>query len=196
MRRILCIASVVLLCSGLNASAEQTLVFLRHAEKPAAGLGQLTCQGLNRSLALPTVLIGRYGTPDFVYAPNPDVKMIDGTESYYYVRPLATIEPTAIRASKSVNTKYGFNEISGLESLLIQKSKADSTIFIAWDHTYMPQLVQHIMNEYGGGVKVPAWVTGDYDTLYVVRVNYTGSISATFHVEKEGLNGQSTSCPQ
>ena len=196
MRRILCIASVLLSCSGLNASAEQTLVFLRHAEKPAAGLGQLTCQGFNRSLALPTVLISRYGAPDFVYAPNPEVKMVDSGTSYYYVRPLATIEPTAIRAGKSVNTKYGFNELSGLESLLIQSSKANSTIFIAWDHTYMPQLVQHIMNEYGGGVKVPAWVTGDYDSLYVVRVNYTGSISATFHIEKEGLNGQPTSCPQ
>ena len=111
MRRILCIASVVLLCSGLEANAEETLVFLRHAEKPAAGLGQLTCQGLNRALALPTVLIGRYGMPDFVYAPNPNVKMIDSGQSYYYVRPLATIEPTAIRAGKSVNTKYGFSEI-------------------------------------------------------------------------------------
>jgi hypothetical protein len=196
MRRILCIASVVLLSSSLNASAEQTLVFLRHAEKPAAGLGQLTCQGLNRSLALPTVLISRYGTPNFVYAPNPNVKMVDSGTSYYYVRPLATIEPTAIRAGKSVNTKYGFNELSGLESLLIQSSKANTTIFIAWDHTYMPKLVQHIMNEYGGGVQVPAWVTGDYDSLYVVRVNYSGSISATFHIEKEGLNGQPTSCPQ
>jgi hypothetical protein len=178
----------------VHANAEQTLVFLRHAEKPAAGLGQLTCQGLNRALALPTVLIGRYGTPDFVYAPNPDVKMIDSGESYYYVRPLATIEPTAIRSAKSVNTKYGFNEIAGLESLLIQATKANTTIFVAWDHIYMPMLVQHIMNEYGGGVKVPAWVTGDYDTLYVVHVNYGSTITATFHTDVEGLNGQSTSC--
>jgi hypothetical protein len=51
------------------------------------------------------------------------------------------------------------------------------------------------MNEYGGGAKVPTWVTGDYDSLYVVRVNYSGSISATFNIEKEGLNGQPTSCP-
>ena len=28
----------------------QTLVFLRHGEKPAGGLGQLNCQGLNLSL--------------------------------------------------------------------------------------------------------------------------------------------------
>ena len=51
-----------------SASADQTIVFLRHAEKPAAGLGQLTCQGLNRSLALPTILISRYGTPTYVYS--------------------------------------------------------------------------------------------------------------------------------
>ncbi|NNG64566.1 histidine phosphatase family protein, partial [Pseudomonas fragi] len=30
----------------------QTLVFMRHAEKPADGLGQLNCQGLNRAIAL------------------------------------------------------------------------------------------------------------------------------------------------
>jgi hypothetical protein len=194
MRRILWMAIVLIVCSGLSANAEETLVFMRHAEKPAAGLGQLTCQGLNRALALPTILLSRYGTPDFVYAPDPNVKMQDPGGSFYYVRPLATIEPTAIRAQKSVNTKYGFNAITGLQSLLIQRSKADATIFIAWDHTYLPKLVQNIMNEYGGGVRVPAWVTGDFDSLYVVRVNYTGSISATFHIEKEGLNGQPTSC--
>lgn len=34
----------------------QTLVFLRHAEKPGEGLGQLNCQGLNRALDLATLL--------------------------------------------------------------------------------------------------------------------------------------------
>jgi hypothetical protein len=196
MRRNLLIAVVVLLCSGLNAYAEQTIVFLRHAEKPSAGLGQLTCQGLNRALALPTILISRYGTPDFVYAPNPEMKMSDPGGSFYYVRPLATIEPTAIRAAKSVNTKYGFTEITGLQSLLIQSTKADSTIFVVWDHVYLPKIVQNIMNQYGGGVQVPAWTTGDYDSLYVVHVNYGSTISATFHIDKQGLNGQPTTCPQ
>jgi hypothetical protein len=196
MRRNLLIAAVVLLCSGLNAYAEQTIVFLRHAEKPSAGLGQLTCQGLNRALALPTILISRYGTPDFVYAPNPEMKMSDPGGSFYYVRPLATIEPTAIRAAKSVNTKYGFTEITGLQSLLIQSTKADSTIFVVWDHVYLPKIVQNIMNQYGGGVQVPAWTTGDYDSLYVVHVNYGSTISATFHIDKQGLNGQPTTCPQ
>lgn len=37
--------------------AETTIVIIRHGEKPSAGLGQLSCQGLNRALALPQVLL-------------------------------------------------------------------------------------------------------------------------------------------
>jgi len=40
----------------------ETIVLIRHGEKPAGGLGQLSCKGLNRSLALPSLLIGRYGS--------------------------------------------------------------------------------------------------------------------------------------
>jgi len=43
---------------------------------------------------------------------------------------------------------------------------------------------------------VPAWASGDYDSLYVVHVNYVGTaINASFHHDVEGLNGQSTTCP-
>jgi len=194
MKRGLIVALFLFVCAG-EARAEQTLVFFRHGEKPSAGLGQLTCQGMNRALALPTVLLSRYGTPDFIYAPNPQMKMSDPGGSFYYVRPIATIEPTAIRAGRSINTKYGYTEIAGLQSLLIQSSKADSTIFIAWEHAYLQKIVQNIMTSYGGGAVVPAWTSGDYDSLYVVRVNYAGgTITANFHRESEGLNGQSTTC--
>jgi hypothetical protein len=182
--------------AAIPAHAEQTIVFLRHGEKPPAGLGQLTCQGLNRSLALPDVLLGKFGKPDYLYAPNPAVKMTDPGGSFFYVRPLATIEPTAVRAGVSINTGYGYTDIASLQQLLIKSSKADTTIFIAWEHAYLVKLVQNIMNQYGGGVSVPAWTTGDYDSLYVVTVNYTSSgITAQFHRDTEGLNGQPTVCP-
>jgi hypothetical protein len=35
----------------INGAAE-TIVFVRHGEKPQDGFGQLNCQGLNRALAL------------------------------------------------------------------------------------------------------------------------------------------------
>jgi len=71
----------------------ETIVLVRHGEKPAAGLGQLTCKGLNRALALPALLMGRFGKPDLIYAPNPSVQVNDGNNqpTYSYVRPLATI---------------------------------------------------------------------------------------------------------
>ena len=40
----------------------ETLVFVRHGEKPDDDEGQLTVQGFNRALALPDVLIGKFGT--------------------------------------------------------------------------------------------------------------------------------------
>src|SRR4051812_11649881 len=97
--KALCVVVFVsLLAVPRPALADQTIVLFRHGEKPADGLGQLTCQGLRRALALPDVLLPRFGTPDFLYAPNPGSKIDDRGGSFYYVRPLATIEPVAIRA--------------------------------------------------------------------------------------------------
>ena len=178
------------------AQADETIVFLRHGEKPSGGLGQLTCQGLNRAIALPSVLLGKFGKPTYVYAPNPNVKINDPAGSFYYVRPLVTIEPTAIQAAVSVNTSAGYTDIASLQSLLIRSTKANATIFVAWEHAYLVKAVQSIMNQYGGGQTVPAWTSGDYDSLYVVHVTYTSNgITARFERDSEGLNNQPTGCP-
>jgi len=194
--RLLSTAFILLVFTAGEARAEETIVFFRHGEKPSGGLGQITCQGLNRSLALPAVLLAKYGTPDYLYAPNPAVKISDPAGSFYYVRPLATIEPTAVRAGKSINTRYGYNDIAGLQAVLITPTKADATLFVAWEHVQLQKVVQNIMNSYGGGAVVPAWTSGDYDSLYVVRVDYVaGTITAQFQRDSEGLNGLPTTCP-
>jgi hypothetical protein len=192
------VAAVLIAAGGASLHAEQTIVFFRHGEKPSGGLGQLTCQGLNRALALPDVLLDKFGTPDYLYAPNPAVKMSDPAGSFYYVRPLATIEPVAIRTGRSVNSGYGYNDVTGLRNILIKSTKANATIFVAWEHAYLVKVVQSIMSAYGGGVTVPAWTTGDYDSLYIVRVNYAadGTIDAQFERDREGLNGLPTTCPR
>jgi hypothetical protein len=193
LKRLLGISVVFVVVAAANVGAEETIVFFRHGEKPSGDYGQLTCQGLNRALALPNVLLTRYGTPQWLYAPNPSVKL----GGFFYVRPLATIEPTAIRAVKPVSTYYAYNNVTGLQSALIKSTKANDTIFVAWEHAYLVKAVQNIINAYGGGATVPAWQYGDYDSLYVVRVNYTSSgPKATLDIEKEGLNGLPTSCPQ
>ncbi|MGH9144192.1 MAG: hypothetical protein ACRD2I_23895 [Vicinamibacterales bacterium] len=195
-KRSLFVTLLLLAAVSTAARAEETIVFLRHGEKPSGGYGQLTCQGFNRSLALPLVLTSKFGQPDRLYAPSPAVKVTDTAGSFYYVRPLATIEPTAIKLGMPVNTKYGYNAISSLQTALISTGYATATIFVAWEHLQLVKLVQSIMNAYGGGVAVPAWPSTDYDSLYVVRVNYVGhTINAQFTRESEGLNGQPTACP-
>ena len=36
---------------GQTSTGGETIVMLRHGEKPAGGLGQLSCKGLNRALS-------------------------------------------------------------------------------------------------------------------------------------------------
>ena len=81
--------------------------------------------------------------------------------------------------------------------MLINSAKVHAVVYVSWEHDYLVRAVQNIMNKYGGGAKVPAWISGDYDSLYVVHVNYAASgIDAWFEIDHEGLNGQSTICPQ
>jgi len=176
-------------------SSTETIVFFRHGEKPSGGYGQLTCQGLNRALALPSVLTSKYGNAQYLFAPNPTEQVPDAAGSFYYVRPIAAIEPTAIRLGLPLNTQYGYTDVAGMQAELTRGTYASSTIFVAWEHEYLVTLAQNIMDAYGSGVTVPAWTSGDYDSLYVVRlVNNGGTVTAQFVHDFEGLNGLSTSC--
>jgi hypothetical protein len=188
-------ASTAVTASTSTGTTTETLVFMRHGEKPTGGYGQLSCQGLNRANALPSVLRSHYGIAQFIFAPNPTVLIPDSAGNFYYVRPLATIEPTAISLGEPVNVGYGYTDITGLQTELLGGGYANDTVFIAWEHQYLQALVQNIMNQYGGGVTVPTWASTDFDSLYVVRItNSGGVISAQFTHDFEGLNGLSTSC--
>src|SRR5207237_291004 len=74
---VLLLFAILFIGAAGEGRAEETIVFLRHGEKPSGGYGQLTCQGFNRSLALPAVLLAKYGRPNILYAPNPAVTLPD-----------------------------------------------------------------------------------------------------------------------
>ena len=174
----------------------ETLVLFRHGEKPAGGFGQITCQGFQRALALPDVLTRQFGAPQFLFAPNPRPRVIDPAGSFDYVRPLATIEPTAIKLGLPVNAQYGYTDIALLQAELLNGAYASATVFISWEHLQLQQLVQNIMNTYGGGAAVPPWPSDDFDSLYVVRLTTSnGTITAQFEHDFEGLTNLPTTCP-
>lgn len=180
------------------ADSTETIVMIRHGEKPPAGLGQIDCRGLNRALALPDLLIGRYGKPDFVYAPNPSFQVTDHGQAYSYVRPLATIEPTAIRAGIPVSTQFGYTQIDQLQAAITQPDYANARVFVAWEHGYLHKFAQRLANAYGDDPSIiPSWPADDFDTIYVFQLTRRdGKPHLDFHLEHEGLNGSlSDTCP-
>ena len=191
---------LLLLFSGVQTlAAQETIVAIRHGEKPAGGLGQLTCKGLNRALALPKVLVSRFGKPDAIYAPDPAVQVSDGSATKYsYVRPLITIEPTAIALRMPVNVQIGFTDIAKLQSELTAPANAKALVFVAWEHLKLNQFAQQMLQSYGKDPSaVPDWPNDDYDRIYVFKVGQNqGKRELTFSVEHEGLNGSlSDTCP-
>jgi hypothetical protein len=188
---------VALLMIGASAPslADSTIVILRHGEKPAAGLGQLSCQGLNRSLALPSLLLSRYGKPAVIYVPNPTLKKEDKGSSYAYVRPLATIEPLAIRVGLPISLDWGMADVEPLASKLLESN--DGTQIVAWEHHWAERLARRLLQTTGGNPEdVPRWQNDDFDSLYVIRIgnSASGARQATFSHEQQDLNGLSDSC--
>jgi hypothetical protein len=181
------------------AHAQETIVAIRHAEKPPTSLGQLTCRGLNRALALPKVLIPRYGKPDRIYAPDPGTRIGQlGNLSYSYVRPLMTIEPIAIQLEMPVNALIGFKNVGQLRKELVAPENANSVIYLAWEHTYLNTFAKRLLKAYGKDPSlVPDWPNDDYDRIYVFRIKEVdGKKDLTFGIESQGLNDSlSDKCP-
>jgi hypothetical protein len=182
--------------------AGETIVMVRHGEKPPGGLGQLTCKGLNRSLVLPSLLVGRYGKADFIYAPNPSVQVREGHDrpTFSYLRPLATIEPTAIRLGLPVNTQIGLDKIDELQKELLQPAYAHSLIFVAWEHIKLRDFAVQMLQAYGATpMQVPDWLNNDYETIYIFHISRSGTDGApqaTLEIQKEDLGSTLTDvCP-
>jgi hypothetical protein len=150
-------------------------------------------------LALPKILTSRYGKPDLLYAPDPAVQVTDHSNTKFsYVRPLATIEPTAIQLGLPVNAQIGLDGIDALQKELTQPANAHAVIFVAWEHLLMNKFAQQMLQSYGKDPSaVPDWPNDDYDRIYVFKIKQTsGKPELTFTVDHEQLNDSlSDSCP-
>ena len=179
----------------------QTLVFLRHAEKPEGGLGQLNCQGLNRAIDLATLLPEKFGNANYVFAANPTRNVEEGEldNSYSYIRPLMTISPSAIKLGLPVNINFSANDTSDLADELLHDKYHNSVIYTAWSHGYLPELINKVASEASGEKHTITddWSGSDYDTLYVLTLTWhNGKASLLSRNYKQGLNDGDQSCPE
>ena len=189
--------ALAVMFAGGAAPTTETIVLIRHGERPPAGLGQLDCQGLNRALALPAVIKREFGRPDAIYAPDPSETKPDRGIAYDYVRPLATVEPTAIAMGLPVHAAIGGTHIDTLQQELERPANRGSLVLVAWEHAELVKLVRRLMTDHGGSPNaVLDWKGSDFDSIYIVRLSWTGdNATANFERRAEHLDGQSTMCP-
>jgi len=193
LNRLAGLALACALAAPLAAHADERVVFVRHGEKPELGLGQLNCQGLNRALALPGFIAKTFGRIDAIFAANPSVQKPDRGVPYDYVRPLITIEPTAITLGLPVQTRFGFDDPKGLEAALTDKTYANATVVVAWEHRVVDVIARDLLAAHGGDAgQVPTWDDADFDGVYVVTLPADGP--ARFQRLVEGLDGQPDAC--
>ncbi|MBC3413513.1 histidine phosphatase family protein [Pseudomonas sp. SWRI107] len=193
-------ALVVVESRAQPVDGTQTLVFLRHAEKPGEGLGQLNCQGLNRALDLATVLPERFGDADYVFAANPSRHVEEGSQDlrYSYIRPLMTITPSAIRLGLPVNIDYSANDTDALADELLSNKYRNATVYTAWSHGYLPELINTVAGKALGEERVITedWSGDDFDTLYVLTLTWhDGKATLLSRNVRQQLDGGSKACP-
>jgi hypothetical protein len=188
--------------AGQSEGAVETIVFVRHGEKPEGGLGQLNCQGLNRALALAPIIAKCFGRPDAIFAPNPSRPKEDAGNPYDYVRPLATIEPTAIWFGLPVDVSLDFNDREGLLAALEKRRAPDRNVLIlaAWEHKQIGPIVRALLTAHGANEaivkEIKDWEGKDFDSMYIVTIGQLGNTTkATFDHKYQGLDGQPKDCP-
>lgn len=153
------------------------VVILRHAEKPDDG-ANLSCRGLNRSLARPAILWNRYGRPDLVLVPT----LKQGNETRH-ARMFQTIVPMAVRLNLEINTSFEEDDVTGMANHVLGQS---GTVLIVWQHSQIPALTKAL-----GVGDVPEWKDKDFDSIWVVtRHDGTSRLSTAV----EGLD-PSPDCP-
>lgn len=174
-----------------NISAEQTIVFMRHGEKPYNNSGQLSCKGLNRALTLPDILLSKFGLPDALFAAAPKQDKLGNS-----LRSLQTISPTAIQVSLPIHLNYHAKDIASLQKALLSEEYHNALIYVVWEHDNLVKVAKNIMHQQGGDPNlIPKWERGDFDSLYVLKINYEQKpMTINFIHQQQNLNTLSNKC--
>ncbi|OGT44590.1 MAG: hypothetical protein A3E82_01635 [Gammaproteobacteria bacterium RIFCSPHIGHO2_12_FULL_38_11] len=176
----------------------EKIIIIRHGEKPFLEIGQLNCKGLNRSLLLPVYFKQHFSKPDYIFAPNPSIKITRPLThfQYSYIRPLATIEPTAISLDMPVNTQIGFNQPEQLMKTLLEKKYHRSVIYVAWEHRNIVDLAHFLLSQFNNNSTVPFWSPTNYDMVFIFTIDWSKNpATINFTVAGEGFKNISNKCP-
>jgi hypothetical protein len=177
MKNFFIVLALAFMVNGIYFSAKAQppnnlkIVLVRHGEKELTG-DNLNCQGLNRSLQLPKVLVSKFGVPKAIYAPALNPK-----KSTSHARMFQTASPLAIKYSVAINTKFGVDDFMPLAQSLETQA---GTVVVVWEHKAIDNIIKAL------GVKAQGlkWPDDDFDSIWIVT--FTNG-KAVLTMDKEGL---------
>ena len=145
------------------------IVLLRHGEKPASG-DNLSCAGLNRALALPTVLNKLLPLPpDFTYVPLIGTDGKDTTT----IRMMQTVTPYAVQHNLTINSDYATDDIKGLTKDLLYRR---GTVLLVWEHHSLVKIAEKL------GIKADLnWPDADFDSIWIISFSGGGAKGKAKH---------------
>ena len=167
-------------------NTNETLYLIRHAEAhpvPSWENGNYVAQGQWRALALPQALRGKI-SPDQVYSIDPAQAGASGYFDWSYVRPSLTIEPYAIANNLPYRlvSDFQLNDVSTVTQNTIDfffndPQFSNHKILLGWEHLHFPPLVSALLKSYGSSQTAPAWASGDYDSIWTIRLDSAGNLT-------------------
>lgn len=152
--------SVLAACDGLNDKPDSPdsnlkVVIIRHAEKPASGGDNLSCQGQNRATKLPEIITQKFGKPNYIYVPA-----LKSDKSTAHSRMFQTDTPLAIKYDIAINSKYSETDYADIAKSVFEKS---GTVLLVWSHSEIPDLAEAL-----GLSNAPDWEKQDFDGMWVL----------------------------
>ncbi|MEO6977125.1 MAG: histidine phosphatase family protein [Mucilaginibacter sp.] len=166
----------IIFAAGIYSANAQTgnvkIILVRHGEKEATG-DNLNCQGLNRAMELPKVLVSKFGTPSRVFVPSVNSKKSTG-----HARMFQTASPLAIKYGLKINSQFDVEDYPGLAAGLESQT---GTVVVVWEHKAMDNILKAL------GVKTHGmkWGEDDFDSIWIVTIK-NGKAELT--MDKEGLH--------
>ncbi len=180
---------LVSVCSSFiytTVYGQDTVVIIRHGEKPAKG-DNLCPKGLNRALALPAVLSKKFSIPMYTYVPA--IKTGQGATETSDVRMFQTVTPFAVQYNLTVNSAYKKSDIKGITKDVLSNLKKDNPgiILLVWEHKNIQPIAVAM-----GISNAPQWDDCDFDGIWIIT--HAGKKSAQLFKASEGLNGVGGAC--
>jgi len=149
---------IFIACSVTHAQNQDDplkVVIIRHGEKPKNG-DNLNCQGLNRSMLIPQMIVSKFGVPAFSYIPS------IGTDSATkHARMFQTITPLAVKYNLAINSKYTGKDSAGLVNDIL---KRHGLVLVVWDHKSIVPII-HAMGINEAQLK---WNDDDFESIWVI----------------------------